>query len=237
VGYDVGFHENEALAYQHLNKNHIHVHRSMSGRGAESGGMRVVFQNQDLVNSQTVVYLESLPWYLKPYLHTLSVSSTSTSSDDKIIQNLYYLPALDRERGSHIEIVASIPPNSTVTMSYDFEKAILRYTEYPPDANRGFDISPAIITLLDSQGRPTGQIRSTSALLSLPTPDFSMPYNVIILTSTVIALTFGGIYNLLTRRFVPVDEVELNTLPKWKVIYQKFFKATIPPPDKSNASS
>ena len=44
-------------------------------------------------------------------------------------------------------------------------------------------------------------------LLPLPTPDFSMPYNVIILTSTVMALGFGSIFNLLVRRIVAADEV------------------------------
>ncbi|KAH0055487.1 hypothetical protein KCU72_g4585, partial [Aureobasidium melanogenum] len=42
----------------------------------------------------------------------------------------------------------------------------------------------------------------------LPTPDFSMPYNVIILTSTVMAMAFGSIFNLVVRRFVAADEVE-----------------------------
>jgi GPI-anchor transamidase subunit T len=32
-----------------------------------------------------------------------------------------------------------------------------------------------------------------------------MPYNVIILSSTVIALAFGSIFNLLVRRFVALD--------------------------------
>ena len=45
-------------------------------------------------------------------------------------------------------------------------------------------------------------------MLPLPTPDFSMPYNVIILTSTVIAMAFGTMYNLLVRRFVGTDEKE-----------------------------
>lgn len=35
-----------------------------------------------------------------------------------------------------------------------------------------------------------------------------MPYNVIILTSTVIALAFGNVFNLLVRRFVGAEEVE-----------------------------
>ena len=41
-------------------------------------------------------------------------------------------------------------------------------------------------------------------LVDLAMPDFSMPYNVIIMSCTVIALIFGGIFNLLTRRFVVI---------------------------------
>lgn len=55
-------------------------------------------------------------------------------------------------------------------------------------------------------------MRTTSLLLSLPTPDFSMPYNVIILTSTVMALAFGSIFNLLVRRFVGAHETERSDL-------------------------
>ena len=112
----------------------------------------------------------------------------------------------------------SVPPDSTVILTYDFDKAILRYTEYPPDANRGFDVAPAVIRLLPSsrntlggsfvEGQAEAYIRTSSLLLPLPTPDFSMPYNVIILTSTVMALAFGMIFNLLVRRFVGADEVE-----------------------------
>lgn len=59
-------------------------------------------------------------------------------------------------------------------------------------------------------------LRTTSLLLPLPTPDFSMPYNVIILTSTVMALAFGSIFNLLVRRFVAADEVEGFDIQKLK---------------------
>ena len=45
-------------------------------------------------------------------------------------------------------------------------------------------------------------VHSETLLVSLPTPDFSMPYNVICLTCTVVAVAFGSIHNLTTRRFV-----------------------------------
>ena len=157
---------------------------------------------------------------MKPYLHTLAarLSTSSTSSPD-LIKKTFYRPAQDRRRGTQLELLMSIPADSTVILTYDFDKAILRYTEYPPDANRGFDVAPAVIRLLPSYGNASGgsfvegqaqaYIRTSSLLLPLPTPDFSMPYNVIILTSTVMALAFGMIFNLLVRRFVGADEVEV----------------------------
>jgi phosphatidylinositol glycan class T len=123
-----------------------------------------------------------------------------------LVTSTFYRPAIDRERGTQLEIALSVPAASTVTLTYDFEKAILRYTEYPPDANRGFNVAPAVIRILNGENSAPVYIRSTSLLLPLPTPDFSMPYNVIILTSTVIALAFGTVFNILVRRVVSVDE-------------------------------
>lgn len=188
----------------------LHAQRQMTGYGQERGGMHIFITNPHH-QTQRVVYLESLPWFLRPYMHTLAISGATT-------ENMYYTPAIDRKKGTHLELLLEIPALSTVEMTYEFEKAILRYTEYPPDANRGFDIPPAIIRVLPSnediaQGDDQGSyLRTTSLLLPLPTPDFSMPYNVIILTSTVIALGFGSIFNLLIRRFVLLGEVPKSPL-------------------------
>ncbi|KAH6334994.1 hypothetical protein HBI37_151190 [Parastagonospora nodorum] len=181
--------------------------RTINGHGQERGSTQSVIRSPSTTDTVEFVYLESLPWFMKPYLHTLRARLDTTS--DSPIKETYYRPAIDRKRGTHLELRMLIPPNSTLTLTYDFEKAILRYTEYPPDANRGFDAAPAIIRVLSpNKGDGKGvYIRTTSLLLPLPTPDFSMPYNVIILTSTVMALGFGNIFNLLVRRFVGADEV------------------------------
>ncbi|KAI9759252.1 MAG: Subunit of the glycosylphosphatidylinositol transamidase complex-like protein [Chaenotheca gracillima] len=219
----------------------LYAERSFTGHGQERGGVQTLLRNPSTTDGVKFVYLESLPWFMKPYLHTLHAEITSSplnqserSSNADIIQDLYYRPALDRHRPTHLEMLISVPAESTVTLTYDFDKAILRYTEYPPDANRGFDVAPAVIRLVTTpsphswsprasmgpqeydetfagQRAPlpsTYYLRTTSLLLSLPTPDFSMPYNVIILTSTVMALAFGMVFNLLVRRFVGADEVE-----------------------------
>ncbi|KAF2472554.1 GPI transamidase component GPI16 precursor [Lindgomyces ingoldianus] len=182
--------------------------RSINGHGQERGSIQAVIRNPSFTDSVEFVYLESLPWFMKPYLHTLQARVDTSPSNP--IKETYYRPAVDRHRGTHLELCMAIPPASTLTLTYDFEKAILRYTEYPPDANRGFDVAPAVIRLLSpgSSGKQGVYVRTTSLLLPLPTPDFSMPYNVIILTSTVMALGFGNIFNLLVRRFVGADEVQ-----------------------------
>ena len=205
----------------------LYASRSFTGHGAERGGVQTTVTNLLPTDNATVIYFESLPWFMKPYLHTLTAhispqNASLKSSSSNLIEEIYYRPALDRVRGTQLELIVSIPPASTVTLAYDFDKAILRYTEYPPDANRGFDIAPAVIRLLPngaSTSSPSPHspqahvesptyLRTTSLLLPLPTPDFSMPYNVIILTSTVMALAFGSIFTILVRRFVAADDVE-----------------------------
>lgn len=48
------------------------------------------------------------------------------------------------------------------------------------------------------------RIYTSILLVDLATPDFSMPYNVIIMSSTLITFIFGSVFNLLTRKFVVV---------------------------------
>ena len=225
----------------------LYAERTFTGYGQERGGVQTILRNPSVDHAVEFVYLESLPWFMRTYLHTLSTevvrdapstrrhvkgnadeaeaeAGAQAGAEHKVMRDLYYRPALDRYRPTHLEMLLSVPANASVILKYDFEKAILRYTEYPPDANRGFDIPAAIIRLTSSSSSSTPHhhpgsasnndphkpiyLRTTTLLLSLPTPDFSMPYNVIILTSTVMALAFGSVFNLLVRRFVGADEVE-----------------------------
>ncbi|KAL2173987.1 GPI transamidase component PIG-T [Thermothelomyces heterothallicus CBS 202.75] len=215
----------------------LYAERSFTGYGQERGGVQTILRNPSPDTEVEFIYMETLPWFMRIYLHTMEArvagtsSSPSSSRNDNnnsknnsaadrdnddinksLIQQVYYRPALDRARGTQLEVRMRVPAASTVFLTYDFEKSILRYTEYPPDANRGFDVAAAVITILDrgaegnTAARAAYNLRTTSLLCSLPTPDFSMPYNVIIFTSTAIALAFGGMFNILVRRFVAADE-------------------------------
>ena len=215
-GFDVGLPKQDIKVLAPLPQPPLYAERSFTGHGQERGGVQALLTNPSPDSAVEFIYLESLPWFMRLYLHTLKVQiSGKPAPSSNVIKDMYYRPAVDRRRGTQLEIHLSVPAASTVTLTYDFEKAILRYTEYPPDANRGFDVAPAVIRLIAPSSNTSSKpmyLRTTSLLLSLPTPDFSMPYNVIILTSTVMALAFGTIFNFLVRRFVGADEVEAFSL-------------------------
>ncbi|KAK9238405.1 GPI transamidase component PIG-T [Lipomyces kononenkoae] len=203
----------------------VYIQRSMTGRGQQNGGIQTIIYNPSMTDSVSLIYLESLPWYMKPYIHTMVATlssadsappaSPSTSLEQEVIKRTLYRPFLERVRGTYLELKLEVPPESRLTLSYDFDKTLLYLAEYPPDANRGFDVPPGILTVLtkgaDGNISYTYALRTSSLLLSLPTPDFSMPYNVIILTSTVMALAFGTVYNILVRRFVYEDDLGEHT--------------------------
>lgn len=46
---------------------------------------------------------------------------------------------------------------------------------------------------------------SQARLVDVATPDFSMPYNVTMMTCTLLAVLFGNVLKLLTRRWVRVE--------------------------------
>ena len=68
------------------------------------------------------------------------------------------------------------------------------------------------------------RVHTESLLVTLPTPDFSMPYNVICLACTVVAIAFGSIHNLTTRRFTVLDPNKKSTLQKIKEKIKNIFK-------------
>ncbi|KAI5965573.1 GPI16 [Candida pseudojiufengensis] len=191
----------------------LQVSRSLMGYSLDNGGLRSAFTNPS-DKEVDFIYFESLPWFMRLYLSSLeltlknSTGSFSVTDQSKYIKQSYYRPSSDRERPSHMELVMSVPPNSTLAMTYEFDKSLLLYREYPPDANHGFDVEPAVIIVKDKNDSKIYEFRTTSLLLTLPTPDFSMPYNVIILTCTVLSLAFGVVFNLLTKKTVTEEEFE-----------------------------
>ncbi|RKP02472.1 hypothetical protein CXG81DRAFT_10743 [Caulochytrium protostelioides] len=181
------------------------AHRHISGYGQQDGVIVVDFRNR-LDHAVPITYLEVLPWYVRMYAHSLRVGPHGQDESlraNPYLQKVVYQPAIDRERPHMLELKLVVPPSATLRLAFAFDKAFIKYTEHPPDANRGFDIGSGIVTLRAPVGDlPQGtRLMTETLLLSLATPDFSMPYNVITMTCTLIALFFGSYCNLLTRSF------------------------------------
>jgi len=213
----------------------ITAQRYESGSGQLDGGFVVHIQNNDPTNEISIQYYDAIPWYFKLYFHTLkmSINGQSIASPTQYCTDFRVTPSKDRLNSAVLQFVVSMPPRSNLSLSIEFEKAFLKYTEHSPDANRGFDLSSSVISysLLTGNSNhsihtlfdfcPLYKIRTNqvnnrseslrimtntrvytdSLLITLPKPDFSMPYNVITLSSTIIALFFGSLFNVLIRRF------------------------------------
>lgn len=202
----------------------LEAHRYQIGFGNFKGGFVVRMVNHGR-NPIAVHFYDSIPWYFRVYFHTFKVSLNDQVVDTKKqFAKLSLVPGIERETPAVVEFITVIPPGATLLTEMDFDKVFLRYSEHSPDANRGFDFSSSLISYveldnantqlqtnanftLDWQSLSRGTIPyvlrcyTESLLITLPTPDFSMPYNVITLSSTVVALFFGSLFNSLIRRY------------------------------------
>uniref|UniRef100_A0A674P666 Phosphatidylinositol glycan anchor biosynthesis class T n=1 Tax=Takifugu rubripes TaxID=31033 RepID=A0A674P666_TAKRU len=200
----------------------LHAERYVAGYGLHMGEIHTLMYNNHPYRSFPVLLLESVPWYLRLYIHTLTV--TSKGKDNKP-SYIHYQPSKDRVRPHLLEMLIQLPPISVTEVTVQFERALLKWTEYTPDPNHGFYVGSSVISSLVpsivamdtnmTQERPLfssffpnkeestyfTRVYTEPLLVNLPTPDFSMPYNVICLTCTVVAVGYGSLYNLLTRSF------------------------------------
>lgn len=117
---------------------------------------------------------------------------------DLPIDTLSYTPAIDRVRPTILEMIIVLPPNSTTSLKLDYDCAFIKADEHYPDANYGFDIGVGMMRIGEKI------VYTQTALVRLPTPDFSMPYNVITLTCTALSLYYGSVFNMLTRQYFPI---------------------------------
>ncbi|KAJ8519324.1 hypothetical protein ONZ45_g3718 [Pleurotus djamor] len=187
----------------------LSLQRTLTGSSQANGLLAVRVHNRLDEEVQTV-YLETMPWLVQFYTHTLRAAIDGFDHTE-LISNVSYIPPLHHSRPTTFQAIITLPPKATVTLSMDVSKAFLRYTDHQPDAQRGWDLPPAIFVPLnhtiDSKTPRSSlgaRIYTPILLVDLATPDFSMPYNVIIFTCTVMAFSFGTIFNLLTRKFVVV---------------------------------
>uniref|UniRef100_A0A8D1DTV4 Phosphatidylinositol glycan anchor biosynthesis class T n=1 Tax=Sus scrofa TaxID=9823 RepID=A0A8D1DTV4_PIG len=212
----------------------LHAQRYVSGYGLQNGELSTLLYNTHPYRAFPVLLLDTVPWYLRLYVHTLTITSKGKENKPSYI---HYQPARDRLQPHLLEMLIQLPANSVTKVSIHFERALLKWTEYTPDPNHGFYVSPSVLSALVPSvvaARPVDwdesplfntlfpvsdgsshfvRLYTEPLLVNLPTPDFSMPYNVICLTCTVVAVCYGSFYNLLTRTF-HIEEPRTGGLAK-----------------------
>ncbi|XP_029580309.1 GPI transamidase component PIG-T [Salmo trutta] len=200
----------------------LHGERYVAGYGLQTGEIHTLMYNNHPYRAFPVLLLDTVPWYLRLYIHTLTVSSKGRDNKPSYI---HYQPSKDRLRPHLLEMLVQLPPNSVTEVTVQFERALLKWTEYTPDPNHGFYVGSSVISALvpsvvamdtnstrecplfssffpcKEESSYFMRVYTEPLLVNLPTPDFSMPYNVICLTCTVVAVGYGSLYNLLTRTF------------------------------------
>lgn len=218
----------------------VTAHRWTVGYGHQNGKLALELTNR-LSQNVTILYRQVTPFMLRLMFHTLVATGSkiqaskngSTETWTAFPTSFKVEPGLDRLTMTSMQIGFELPAKSKILVTIDYDLVFLHWTEHPPDAHRGFDISAGIMlvtvdpaSLLElAKARSFGALPPTTTLtvtergkndaieklhflvyteglvLSLPTPDFSMPYNVITLTSTVLAIIFAFTVKTLTRRY------------------------------------
>ncbi|GMH30938.1 hypothetical protein Nepgr_032781 [Nepenthes gracilis] len=211
----------------------LHANRFLMGSGNERGSIAVSLKPAEHVESYLATGLSDnecklrvdvfqvVPWYVKVYYHTLQIFVDGQIQPIyNVIEKMRVSPSEDKVSPGVLELVLKFPCDmKSAALTLEFDKGFLHISEYPPDANQGFDIPSAVITFPDfqpnfhfdedsNQSPMLSRLKEISPALAytevllvpLTTPDFSMPYNVITITCTVFALYFGSLLNVLRRR-------------------------------------
>ena len=233
---NIGVYWQTTFQYPTVTPPPLYANRFIKGYGLSEGGITCHIYN-NLDKPVQIVYLDIIPWYLRMYLHTLEITANNVTV--KPIRT-FYKPAKDRIQSHHLEVLLVLPANSMTDISYQFDRVFLKWTEYPPDANHGVYVNSAIISAnlnidrnftylpiretISTDNLHFVRIHTQTLLVSLPTPDFSMPYNVICLVSTVVSLAFGPIHNLTTKRTRIADQSEQTEKKSLISKVKNFFK-------------
>lgn len=134
----------------------VRVERTLLGTGPRST-LHLTLTNLDTV-PQRLLWYETLGYFVKPYLHTLTHSTTFMNStvlrtpqdyESPLEESLYQPTRGSGRRGPFVmETVIRVPAKGKVVVEMEVRKVFVRYSQHPPDAHRGFDLNGAQVVVL-----------------------------------------------------------------------------------------
>eukprot|EP00039_Didymoeca_costata_P030149 m.28092 g.28092 ORF g.28092 m.28092 type:complete len:566 (+) comp7971_c0_seq2:126-1823(+) len=216
--------------------------RFATSRGREWDNIVTTIENNDNVTREVAI-TQIIPWVFQVYAHTLKITSVSVKDNSSVeAEVLYsnYQPAVDRERPLLWEMTLSCPPQSSIMLTFSVERSFLSYSEFPPDPHRGFEVPSTVVSIfMKKKDREDWEVlkwlervqENTESVnvhiytdiigITMPTPDFSMPFNVIAITSTVFALAFS---TLMRNTLKPLVQQEKQERKSFKERLMNLFK-------------
>lgn len=199
----------------------VYLKTHVAGAAGTEGTIVATIVNS-LSDPTRITYMDVVPYYLRVYLHTLTIR---TKVGQELKPDRLNFVLSKNVAPTLIEFSMIVPPNSEIHVSYDFERAFLAYEDYRPDANKGVLLGSSQIAILSQQclnrvvfptkslhsnltscdsnldnEREVLRVYSRPLLIILPTPDFSMPYNVLCFVSSVLVAGFLQLFNFTTER-------------------------------------
>jgi hypothetical protein len=159
---------------------------------------------------------------VKPTYNSTKLNLASHSSDYVLDYQFVTSP----RSGATLELIVQLPPDSSLCVSMEYNHRFLPFDFFPSDPNRGINIPPSFAHFSCPTCTAASQSTTlfTSSLLLLPpSPDMTMPFNVISLTTTIYAFIVGSVMNILIRRSSAsinkaLGKVEADVKSKIKII-------------------
>ena len=136
-------------------------------------------------NSPQKVFVSIYEYFPKPVVPLLSSLSHPLKTMTKL------------EFGWLLKFELEVDPGQVV-ISLKLDKKLLGFEEYPNDPQRGWDILSMPIIYYNTHRLDRTTVLSNGLLIMIPEPDFSMPFNVICITGSVIAFFFTSLQSLQT---------------------------------------
>ncbi len=153
-----------------------------------------------------VNYMDLVPWHFRLLVHTMKVVKSDGSNVEISFMN--YVPSQDRVRPSTLQLEFTVPALETMEISIKIRKVLLKWTEHPPDPHHGHSCGPSLVYV--DVGNTTHRVYSEPLLIQLMVPDFSMPYNVLCLSCTIMTIGYSAAQALATKRYMFVMKKTLK---------------------------
>lgn len=210
---------------------------SQEGRSERLHGRYLLrFTNEGV--ARRVRFMDQLPFFVRPLWHKLRAVVRAPNGQEEHLEgleamqrlSLKFMPNDGHLSPTEVFLTVDVLAGGSVSVFLDVMKDFIKVRQFSYACEKGFDVSSAawmeaelplasnismasdFVASLATDAQLDGRwrLRFTQGLIVLlPMPDFSMPFNVIALSTTAVTVWFGAIFRLTAagrmKHWVAVD--------------------------------